>query len=151
MHWGIYKFNRLPFGVKVAPGIFQQAFVVMLADLNFAITYLNDILIKREMYEQCIEHIHEVFKKISDFGFKLSEEKCYLFIKKIKYLGHIINKNVRISDHARSSAIKEMLVPKYVKTLQAFLELANNFGFIKKTDKMKHSFFQAAVVSILLY
>lgn len=95
-HRRVYKFDRLPLGVKVVPGIFQQAVDVMLGDLNFAIAYLDDIQIKSETHKQHIEHIHEVFKKISDFGFKSSEKKCDLFTKKITYLGHIIDDNSRV-------------------------------------------------------
>ena len=42
-HRGLYKFNRLAFGVKVAPAIFQQAMDAMLGDLDFATAYLDDI------------------------------------------------------------------------------------------------------------
>ena len=78
---GIYKFDRLLFEVKVTTGIFPQAMDVMLGDLNFSITYLDNILIKSGTCEQQIEHISKVFKKICDFGFKLSEGKCNLIMK----------------------------------------------------------------------
>ena len=45
---------------------------------------------------------------------------------------HIIDKNGSFPDPARSLAIKEMLVPKNVKTLQAFLGFTNYYNvFIK--------------------
>ena len=44
-------------------------------------------------------------------------------MKKMKYVGYIINKNGRISDSARTSAIKEMSALKNVKTLRPFLGL----------------------------
>ena len=37
-----YKFNRLPFGLKVSPSIFQQIMDTMLAGLDFTTAYLND-------------------------------------------------------------------------------------------------------------
>lgn len=43
----LYTFNRLPFGIKVGPEILQQVINTMLNDLNFAIAYLDDILIKK--------------------------------------------------------------------------------------------------------
>ena len=45
-HNGLYKFNRLPFGLKVSPSIFLQIMDTMLAGLDFATAYLDDILIK---------------------------------------------------------------------------------------------------------
>ena len=38
---GLYRFNRLPFGIMVAPGIFQQIMNMLLNDVNFATVYLN--------------------------------------------------------------------------------------------------------------
>eukprot|EP00106_Octopus_bimaculoides_P020916 XP_014788358.1 PREDICTED: uncharacterized protein K02A2.6-like [Octopus bimaculoides] len=46
----LYIFNRLPFGIKVAPGIFQQVMDTMLAGSDFAIAYLDSILIKSESW-----------------------------------------------------------------------------------------------------
>lgn len=45
-HKGIYKLNRLPFGLKVAPALFQQVMDTMLAGLEFGTAYLDDILVK---------------------------------------------------------------------------------------------------------
>ena len=50
-HKGLFKFYRLPFGIKVAPEIFQQIMDTMLGDLNFAVAYL-DILIKSRNHEK---------------------------------------------------------------------------------------------------
>ncbi|XP_014783246.1 uncharacterized protein K02A2.6-like [Octopus bimaculoides] len=78
-HKGLYRFKRLPFGVKVAPAIFQQVMDTMLADCEFAVPYLDDILIKSESRDQHSEHIEEVFKRIGDYGFKVTEDKCECF------------------------------------------------------------------------
>ena len=55
--------HRLPFGIKVAPGIFQQAMDMMLRDLHFSIAYLDDILTKCETRKQHLKFIHEMFFK----------------------------------------------------------------------------------------
>ena len=45
-HRGLYKSNRLQYGIKVSPTIFQKIMDTMLADLDFATAYLDDILVK---------------------------------------------------------------------------------------------------------
>ena len=45
-HRGLYKINRLHYGIMVAPTIFQKVMDTMLADLDFTTAYLDDILIK---------------------------------------------------------------------------------------------------------
>ena len=137
-HNGLYKFNRLPFGVKVAPSIFQQIMDTMLAGLDFAIAYLDDILIKSENNKQHCEHIREVFKRIDEYGFKLSSEKCEFFMTQVKYLGQIINEKGRQPDPERAEAIKGMPSPSNIANLQAFLGLANYYGiYIKNMHDLR--------------
>ena len=107
-HRGLYKLERLPFGDKVAPAIFQQVMDTMLSSLDFALAYLDDILMKSKSKTEHKEHVHKVFTKIHDYGCKLKETKYDFFMEKIKYLGHIIDKNGRRSDPERGAAIKDM-------------------------------------------
>ena len=53
-------------------------------------------------------------------------------MNKIKYLGHIIDKDWRRPDPERALAIQDMPAPDNVTTLQSFLGLANYYQtFIK--------------------
>ena len=126
-HRGLYKFERLAFGVKVAPAIFQQVMDTMLGGLDFTIAYLDDILIKSQDKDEHKRHVNQVFKRIQDYGFKIKESKCEFFLKRIKYLGHIIDENGRKPDPERSTAIREMPAPNNVASLQSFLGLANYY------------------------
>ena len=61
---GLYKFNRLSFGVKVVPAIFQQAMDTILGDLDFTTAYLDDILITSKSVTEHRKHIMCVFDKL---------------------------------------------------------------------------------------
>ena len=126
-HCGLYKFEHLPFGVKVALAIFQQVIDPMLSGLDFMVVYFDDILMKSKSIIKHKEHVHKVFTKIQDFGFKLKETKCDFFMEKIKYLGHIIDKGGRRPDPERAAAIKDMPAPDNIASLQSFLGLANYY------------------------
>ena len=63
IHRGLYKINRLQYGIKIAPIIFQKIMDTMLADLDFATAYLDNILIKSKNREDHAKHVIEVFKK----------------------------------------------------------------------------------------
>ena len=67
----------------------------MLSGLDFAVAYLDDILIKGENAEENKKNIFEVFRRIQSYGFKLKFEKCEFFMNKIKYLGQIIEQHSR--------------------------------------------------------
>ena len=45
MHKGLYKYTRLPFGVALAPAIFQQTMETLLKDLSMTCVYIDDILV----------------------------------------------------------------------------------------------------------
>ena len=93
----------------------------MLADLNFATAYLDDILIKSKNREDHAKHVIKVFKKIKEFGFKLSIEKC-------EYLGQIIDEKDGIPDPNRADTIKYMPAPTNVAALQSFWGMASYYN-----------------------
>lgn len=126
-HKGLYKYERLPFGVKTAPAIFQKIMDTMLSGLDFTIAYLDDILVKSESIEEHKHHLHKVFKRIKSYGFKVKENKCEFLMEEIKYLGHIINKEGKKPDKNRATAIKDMPEPKDLKSLQSFLGLVSYY------------------------
>ena len=122
---GLYKFNRLAFGVKVAPAIFQQIMDAMLGDFDFATAYLDNILITNKSVTEHRKHIMYVLDKLQKCGFIVKEAKCDFFLTEIKYLGHIINNDSRRPNPERATTIKDMPAPDNVKALQCFLGLAN--------------------------
>ena len=137
-HMGIFRLKRLPFGLKVAPALFQQVMDTMLAGLEFASAYLDDILIKSKNTQEHEKHIRAVFKRIQEYGFKLSPDKCEFFMKEIKYLGQVINVDGRKPDPQRSEAIKKMPAPTTVAQLQSFLGLAQYYAiYIPKMHDLR--------------
>ena len=124
----MYKFEWLQFGVKVAPAIFQQVMDTMLSGLEFVIAYLDDILMNSQSAKQHKAHMYKVFKRIQDYRFKLKEGKCNIFMKKKKkkkYLGQIKDKDNKRPHLKWAIAMKNMLAPENVYSLQSFLGLAN--------------------------
>ena len=90
---------------------------------DFAIAYLDDILIMSESQEQHAKHVKEIFEKIKQNGLNLS------FLKsKMKYLRLIVDAKDWKPDPSNSSAKKNMPTPTNVSTLQSFLRLANYYS-----------------------
>ena len=63
-HWGLFKFERLLFGIKVAPANFQQVMNTMPSGFDFAVAYLDYILMKSQSLGKHKEHVHKVFAKM---------------------------------------------------------------------------------------
>ena len=91
-HRGIFKFNRLEFGIKVTQAIFQQVMNKILSGLDVKVAYLDDILLISKNTEEYKKNVFEVFRRIQVYGFKLKDEKGIFLMNKIKELIKIINK-----------------------------------------------------------
>ena len=90
--FGKYQFEVVPFGLAQAPAYFQQLISMVLQDCSeFAMVYLDDIIIFSRNKHEHLKHIQIIFQKLIDAGLKLKESKCDFFKKEIHYLGHLIS------------------------------------------------------------
>ena len=60
---------------------------------DFAMAYLDDIIIFSKNEEEHLKHIEIIFQKLKEAGLKLKESKCDFFKREIHYLGHLISDN----------------------------------------------------------
>ena len=85
----------------------------ILSDLDFAVVYLDDKLKNSQNEEENKKHVFKVSSRIHEYGFKLKEFKCDLFMEKNKYLGLIIDKNDR---QREANSCKRLFVAKFLRT-----------------------------------
>ena len=78
---GKYKFNTVPFGPAQAPAYFQKLINDVLKGCNFAMGYLDDIIIYSRSEKEHLEHLEEIFTRLKAAGLKLKLEKM-LFLQK---------------------------------------------------------------------
>ena len=90
--FGKYQFEAVPFGLAQALAYFQQLISIVLQGCSdFAIAYLDDIIIFSKDKTEHLQHIEVIFQKLKEAGLKLKESKCDFFKKEIHYLGHLIS------------------------------------------------------------
>ena len=63
-HWGLYRYNRLPFGVSSAPGIFQRVMESLLNGIPGVIVYVDDILLTGTTTEEHLKALDEVLSRL---------------------------------------------------------------------------------------
>ena len=63
----------------------------ILKDFNFAIAYLDDIIIFSTPAEEHLCHIKQVFEKLCTAKLSMKLSKHHFFTKEIQYLGHILS------------------------------------------------------------
>ncbi|KAK6761468.1 hypothetical protein RB195_022513 [Necator americanus] len=91
-HRGLYRYNRLPFGVKSAPGIFQQIMDSMICGLEGVAAYLDDMIVTGRTQQEHRSNLEALFGKIHEYGFRVRLEKCNFLMLQIRYLGCIIGR-----------------------------------------------------------
>ncbi|PIO75137.1 reverse transcriptase [Teladorsagia circumcincta] len=137
-HQGLYRFNRLPFGVKPASGILQQCIDALIAGLDGNAAYLDDILVTGRTIDEHNTRLDTVFQRIQDYGFRVRLEKCSFLQTQIKYLGFVINAHGRRPDPDKVKAIQKMPTPRDVSQLRAFLGLINFYrNFVKNLHNLR--------------
>ena len=82
---------KVPFGLAQTPAYFQELMTGILKESDFAITYLDDIIIFGRMVEEHLSYIIQVFKKLRSAKLSKKFSKCHFFTKEILYLGHILS------------------------------------------------------------
>ncbi|KAK6764772.1 hypothetical protein RB195_024918 [Necator americanus] len=127
-HRGLYRYNRLPFGVKSAPGIFQQIMDSMICGLEGVAAYLDDVIVTDRTQQEHRHNLEALFGRIHEYGFRVRLEKCSFLMPQIRYLGCIIDKDGRHSDPEKIEVIRQMPVPKNVAEVRSFLGMINYYG-----------------------
>ncbi|CAG2217589.1 unnamed protein product [Mytilus edulis] len=105
----------MPFGLQNSPAVFSQLMEIVLQDLNFAISYIDDILIFSETLEEHFDHIQQVFDRLRQHNLKLKLKKCQFLQEETNYLGFKINIDGVKPDDAKVEAIKTLPNPITVK------------------------------------
>lgn len=61
---GLFRYTRLPFGVKSAPAAFQAVVDNILRDVKKARCYIDDIIVGGSTLEECSTQVHKVLERL---------------------------------------------------------------------------------------
>ena len=122
-HRGLFAYNRLSYGITSAPGNFQRAMEGLLKGLPGVFCYLDDVLISASDENQHSKRLRQVLTIMQDVGLRLRIEKCFIGVKKVSYLGYLIDKDGLHPTDEKIEAIKNAPVPTNVSQLKAYLGL----------------------------
>lgn len=128
---GHFEFNRMPFGAKGAPAVFQRLMNTVLAGLikNTCMVYLDDVIIYSETLQEHRDKLKLVFDRLRQHNLQLQPDKCNFLMREIKYLGHVINGQGVAPDPEKTRAISKYPVPQTPKQVKSFLGL---IGYYRK-------------------
>ena len=90
--WGFYEWLKLPFGLMNAPAAFQRFMEHCLGDFrnNFAVSYLDDLLIFSMSFDEYLQHFQQVLQRLKKHGTKIKPSECKFFKREVSYLRQLV-------------------------------------------------------------
>ncbi len=123
--FGLWEFLQMPFGLRNAGQSFQRFMDEVLAGLDFAFCYLDDILIASSNEDEHLQHLQQVLQRLQQYGLVLNMEKCELGRQQVDFLGHHVTAERAAPIARHVEAVQNFPRPQDKKQLQSFLGLVN--------------------------
>ena len=126
---GLFEFKRMPFGLCNAPATFQRLMQQCLSNelTESLLIYLDDVIVYSPDFRSHLQHIENVFQRLAKHGLKLRLDKCRLFQREVKFLGHVVDERGVRPDADKIAAVRDWAPPSTVREVRAFLGLAGYY------------------------
>eukprot|EP00079_Xenopus_tropicalis_P035743 XP_017949514.1 PREDICTED: uncharacterized protein K02A2.6-like [Xenopus tropicalis] len=125
---GLYRYNRLVFGIASAPAIWQRAMDQVLQGIPHTKCYLDDIIVTGTDESEHLENLKRVLTRLEEYGLRANKEKCAFFKDSIQYCGHIIDASGLHKFPEKIQAVLQAPLPKDVTQLRSFLGFINYYS-----------------------
>lgn len=127
-HRGLYRYNVLPQGIASSPAIFQEFMDRMLHGIPQTGPYMDDVVSTAKDDPGHLQTLRKIFKRMREYNFKLSIEKCEFMKPSIEFLGHRLSNNGIQTTNTKVQSIVNMKAPYDVTSVKSFLGLVTFYG-----------------------
>ena len=125
---GLFKFLRMPYGLKNAAQCFQRNLHQLLRDLPFScFIYMDDIIVGSKGKENHMRDLLILFQRLREKGLLINKRKCQLGRTSLTFLGHFVDANGISIPASRVEIVKRYPTPKTPKDLERFLGICAFF------------------------
>nr|XP_043625607.1 uncharacterized protein LOC122597036 [Erigeron canadensis] len=128
-HYGHYEFLVMPFGLTNAPVAFMNLMNRVCRPFldKSGIVFIDDILIYSRCQTDHERHLREILETLRREKLYAKFSKCEFWLRKVKFLGHVVSQDGIKVDPAKISAIMKWEPPKSPTEIRSFLGLAGYY------------------------
>ena len=122
---GVFRYNRLNFGINTAGEIFQRVIEDVISGLSGVINMSDDLLVHGSTEAEHDENLRKVLQQLSTNGLTLNTAKCVFKAKEVDFYGMHFGANGVSVQESKVDALVKAGSPKSVSELRSLLGLAN--------------------------
>nr|KAE8920000.1 hypothetical protein PF009_g29700 [Phytophthora fragariae] len=154
--FGLFEWNRMPFGLKNAPQIYQR----LLDNALYGFTriprpgsecttdliesgepanpsqpsvlgrrsYIDDILVTAGSWDETCERVEALLESCDQWNLSISVEKSYWGMRKVDYLGHEVSEEGLEAKPKDLSSLRDLPFPSSLRAMQSFLGSLNYYS-----------------------
>lgn len=126
-HKGLYSYQKLPYGVKSSPKIFQAKMDQILQGIEKCVCKQDDILIGGNDWQENLKILADVLDRLHQYNLHLKLAKCEFLKPEVVYLGLRISAEGLQPVEEKISAVKRAPAPKNVSELRSFLGMVQYY------------------------
>ena len=117
-----------------APAAFQRFMEHCLGDFrnNFAVPYLDDLLIFSKSFDEHLQHFQQVLQRLKKHGIKIKPSKCKFFKREVSYLGRLVSAEGYTVDPKSVESVTSKIrkKPNNISELHSLLGLVGYFRIL---------------------
>ena len=127
--FGLFEWNRMPFGLCNAPSTFQRLMQRMFGSQHCQslLLYLDDVVVFSSSVAQHLERLEVVLSRLQQENLKAKLEKCAFFQTEVSYLGHVISSQGVSTDPKKVEVVANWRRPSHISELRSFLGFASYY------------------------
>ncbi|KAE9175210.1 hypothetical protein PF005_g25499 [Phytophthora fragariae] len=133
--FGLFEWNRMPFGLKNAPQIYQRLIDNALKGTETGEpsvlgrrSYIDDILVTAGSWDLLCERVKALLEACDKWNISISVAKSFWGLKKVDYLGHRVSDEGLEAHPKDLSALTDLPFPKTLRAMQSLLGSLNYYG-----------------------
>lgn len=139
---GRFKFRRMPFGINMAPELFQRKMFQMFGDIKQVLIYFDDLCIYARNEKEHDEIVEKIMQRAIENGITFNPAKVQYKQRSIKLMGRVVENGTIRPDKDYIKALTEIPTPtdkSAVHRLLGFFRYLTPFidNLTEKTENLR--------------